>query len=100
MFMEHSNVPGVLYAIAFLQVKNEAETERQSCHMQNRREPTRTGDRQLLFNVQICGAVSAIAGVHQQRQNCNCGCPLQIFVTISLAVFKSLPVFLPTQVFL
>lgn len=63
MFMEHSNVPGVFYATAFLQVKNEAETVQQSCHMQNRHEPTRTGDRQLLFNMQICGAISVITGV-------------------------------------
>lgn len=100
MFMEHSNVPGVLYVIAFLQVKNEVETERQSCHMQNRHEPARTGDRRLLFNMQICCPVSATVEVHQHRQNCSCRHPLQKCMTISLAVLKSLPELLPAQFFL
>lgn len=72
MFMEHSNVPGVLYVIAFLQVKNEVETAWQSSHMQNRCEPPRIGDGELFFNMQISGPASAIAEVQQHRE------PLQL----------------------
>lgn len=58
-----------------------------------------TGDRQLSFNMQICGPVSAIVEVHQHRQNCSCRYPLQICMTISLAALKSLPEFLPAHFF-
>lgn len=63
MFMEHFNVPGVHYVIAFLQGKNEVETEWQSFHIQNRHAPPRTGDGELFFNMQISGPGSAIVEV-------------------------------------
>lgn len=99
VFMEHSNVPGVLYVSAFLPVKHEVEMEQQSCHWQNRCEPARKGDRPLVCNMYICGPVSAIVEVHQHRQNCDCRYPSQIRVTISLADLRSLLEFIPAHFF-